>query len=163
MEKEQMYRQIEKHYRKYRNASVASFSRAPGGRAGAEDIVQEAYCRALKYWKTFDAKQTFDYWMLTILTNAARDHLKIERLNGIGHEPPTDRRYDVAFNSIYLKEILKLVEKKDYNAKRILELRFLDNYPTLEIAQIVPESHSSVRKIIQRFRQELKERDGERA
>jgi len=161
MEKEQMYRQIEDHYRKYRNASVASYSRAPGGRAGSEDIVQEAYCRALKYWKTFDAEQPFDFWMLTILTNSARDHFKTERLNGICHEPPVDMRYDVPFNSIYLKEILKIVEKKEDNIRRILKLRFLDNYPTLEIAQIVPESHSSVRKIIQRFRQELKERAGE--
>lgn len=53
--------------------------RMTGSDADAEDVVQEAYVKAIMNFQRFDHRCAFRTWLLRIVTNAATDHLRRRR------------------------------------------------------------------------------------
>jgi RNA polymerase sigma-70 factor (ECF subfamily) len=53
--------------------------RLTGDEHAAEDVVQEALCRALRQWRSFRGESSFRTWLLQIVLNADRDRRRRRR------------------------------------------------------------------------------------
>lgn len=124
----------------------------------AEDVVQTAYERAIRYRRTFN-KDDFGKWFNTVLNNALRDYQAEER----GYTP-IDLENDEAatldcphFPEHIMREIHELIETKSLDQIEVLNLFFKQGYSPVDIASITEHSYAKSRQIVQRFRNELKE------
>ena len=72
-----MHKQIENHYKENYGRILKRMTFRAGGIHQAEDIVQEAYCRALKYYSELKVEE-FDRWFSMILNNAYNDYKRDE-------------------------------------------------------------------------------------
>lgn len=117
-----------------------------------EEIVQEAYTRALKYYKAYDDSiQTFDAWFHAILNNTLRSVQKEEREKGVVHTIIDDiattddflpRRHDL------LGHIYGMPEGRE---RSIVTLYYLHGFKTKDIAEYLNLGHANVRIIIMRW------------
>lgn len=162
MNKEEVYKLIEDHYRDNFNRMVKYISRNSGNRHNAEDILQEAYTRALLYWKSLEARhdKSMNEWFRGILKNCFRDSLREQLEKGIVVEGHVDKIVDhnhSGYARKWLKEIkekMRLYNKKD---EYILNLYFIYQYKIYEIEMLVRESFIYVKNLVQKFRRELRE------
>lgn len=138
-------------------------SRVPN-KEDAEDVVHDAFERALKYFDSFDPSvRKIDIWFSRILSNALKDFQNREKLSGMHVElkewelepAEDDRAYDEAH-----EEILNLIQEKDGNRKEILTLYFMYEYLPREISEVLDVKVTTVRQYVWQFREELKETIG---
>ena len=160
-----VYQLIEHHYRQNRKTLVNRVRGAAG--PGAEDVVQEAYANALQYWRTFDYMSDLgvDGWIRGILRNTSIAHYRNEKKAGMVDEYqapdplPTTNPF-TRIELIELIEVIDLMKAEDPSRATILWLYLIENFETAEIDKIVPETHTNIRKIISRFRADLRKEFG---
>jgi RNA polymerase sigma factor (sigma-70 family) len=130
----------------------------------AEDVVQEAFTRALRFYPTYDDNRgTIDKWFNSIMFNAMHD-LQRSAI-GLSHHQPenlsvSDLLEDLALtyhpelNNYLLKNIEQVSNEKH---KRIFELFFIMGYTSKEISQIeYKTTQTNITTIIMRFKDKLK-------
>ena len=159
MNKEEVYKLLEKHYRENAESLVKRHQRFLQSTHRAEDVVQEAYTRAFTYWRTFPTDGNHNRWFGMILLNCLKDNQRAEHMSGMSdsallEELPTSSN---AFPRIAYKEAVRFIMAEPQEIRTILELSLLHQYASKEIAQLVPETADNIRKIVQRFRERLKE------
>ncbi len=145
---------IEEHHKANFSKFVTRFKRPLNSEHAAEDVVQEAYARALKYKDSYDPTQPFDNWFSSIIRNAFRDALNEERgivreeLNEFNHESLID---DAPMED--LKEALRdSISKESEGYQVVLKLFFFGGYTGREISQVTPYSQTNIRQIVLQFR-----------
>ena len=144
---------LEEHYRKNQRLLAKRYRRALGSDHLAEDVVQEAYARCLKYAHHWDSKQDFAPWFSIILRNAFRDQLNSERgitfeeLNEYDFESEDTSRIDDLREAL----VLEIGKAKEDN-QNLLTLFFLDGYTGKEISEITEHSQSKVRQTVHLFK-----------
>jgi RNA polymerase sigma factor (sigma-70 family) len=154
-DRKEVFKTIENHYRKNFSTLVKRYSATMGGRHQAEDAVQEAYTRALTYWKAWDTRQDFDKWFGSVLFNCVRDEKKQTVMKGVINEDlatlvePT--REDV-FGAAVVNEVVSLINKQPTHLAYILKLYLLEGYTSKEVAQVSEYSPAGVRKAVERFK-----------
>lgn len=156
--------QIEDLYNKNRRRYVNLMSSIlRGDRALGEDVVQEAFCRAVQYQDSFDIKRgKLTTWFNRILFNSLRD------VQAQSRNQPMPNNYDYSAEDLFAElelsddvELSHLVEKhiaevKNEEHKRILTLFFMNGYTSSEISQIEHKvSVSNVTTVVGRFRLSL--------
>jgi RNA polymerase sigma factor (sigma-70 family) len=155
---------IETFYRKAYKDKVTIVSRIlRGDRESAEDIVQEAFYRALKFKLSYDPEMgSLDKWFNSIMFNYLREHQKSQKnspesgatcisaeniLNELGIEKKRENQeqIDLAINSV-----------KNLTHRRVLRLFFVLGYTSTEISQIELDiSQTNVTTIVNRFKEGL--------
>ena len=148
-----MYEFIEEHYRNNKNRLLKKFSRSTGTTQDGEDIVQEGYYRAMKYFHSFGAEKDLDVWINTIMYNVFRDFMseknKVPRKVSPANLPSIP-------DSIMVDDLMRFVEKYSKNLKeshkKIIKLHCKYGYTLKEIGQIVDLSMSNIKIILYRFR-----------
>lgn len=156
MKQPEVYALIEKHFRENSGKMASRIGRYLGHKANAEDVIQEAYLRSCKYWETYDGERPFNQWFGTILNNSIKDFFKKEMLHGMGLDPLPDEPVGLLpLVTIELKEALALIAQQKENVRDILRMYLIEGHTCNEVAEVVPESASNVRKIVQRFRLEI--------
>ncbi len=155
MEKEEVYKLIDEHYRQYRLLWIKKLVKRVGNVSNAKDIVQEGYYRACLYWTSFDTIQSFYAWMYTILNNATKDFYHAQYLNGMKFDQKVAHSIDPIIH-VELKETLAAIERQCDNLRRVLWLTLILGYSSIEAAHIVPETANTIRKMVERFRKEIK-------
>jgi RNA polymerase sigma factor (sigma-70 family) len=151
---------IESHYVKNRDRIIKRVSFRIGNNFhGAEDIVQTAYERAIRYHRSFSGN-LFDNWFSTILNNCLREYQNAERGYvqqdeneedvGEGSECPSYPRY-------IMREVFELINTKSDAQMEVLNLFFKQEYTAVDISRITSIPYGRAHQIIQRFRNELKE------
>lgn len=151
---------IKAHYEQNFNTLVKRFTFRAGTVWDAEDAVQDAYERAIRYFNSFDPdKSSFGAWFARILSNALKDqYAKTMGRNEVEFEEdhvdgvPCDR-----YESKIVAEIAKLIENRRPHVSEILTLFFIKGYGAKDISRIVETNHIAVNQIIFRFRRELEE------
>jgi RNA polymerase sigma factor (sigma-70 family) len=159
MNKQEIYKQIETHYRTNYSKLVKNLSFSINLNVhDAEDIIQEAYTRACQYWNSYISDMDFDSWFSSILSNCIKD--KHNEINNVGitdkvlfpnHERPRP------LNKLLVEDIKKIIDNKEKPVKKILLLYFILQYSLKDIVKIVPNSYSSIENITRSFRKELKD------
>lgn len=137
-----------------------------GFRAGThwagEDVVQTAYMRAVKYYRTLHGEE-FEKWFATILNNSLRDYKNQERewQRGIVHTYVEDEEESNEqcphYTEKIVKEINELINTKSVIQMEVLSLYFNHELSAKDISCITTHSHDNVRQIIHRFRKEIRE------
>lgn len=129
----------------------------------AEDIVQEAFTRALKYWDTFkgDGSKLFP-WFYGILTNVRKDYMADKRRLGMVKDNlKDDDEFEIEDSGMTHKitrEFREEIKKQSPEHADVLFLYFEKSYKPEEIAQIVEMNWEAVRKVIARFKIKMKEK-----
>ena len=148
---------IEQHYRdNYRRMFKRLVFRA-GTEWDAEDIVQEAYSRALKYFKSYDGKH-LDQWMSTIVNNCLREHKNNEKgFATTTYEEDEQEGIPCAYvpNRI-VDEVYRLIDTKSEMQQEVLRMSIRDGFNARDISRITNYTYAASHKIISRFNIELK-------
>lgn len=122
----------------------------------AEEAVQEAFSRVLKYYKTYKEADSFDSWFKRILYNCIHDIKRQEKDRGVTtkeEDEETTSQGDVAFT----KEVLDLLGKQKPRDLEILNMYFFYGFKSREVAELSRVSHDVVRDVIRTFRKRVKE------
>jgi RNA polymerase sigma factor (sigma-70 family) len=137
-----------------------------GGLGNAEDCVQEGFTRALKYIEGWTGPQPFSHWVNTIINNACRDFKKADRLQGGNRDTvDADEEAGEPLEQVQLtEEMAKIImeEIADKPAPKQTAIRdyLILGYTCKEIAEYVDMSQANIRKVVQRFREEMENKYG---
>ncbi len=143
---------LEAHYRANRFKLVKRMSFRAGDYA--DDVVQEAYARAIKYFSSYKPEYSLDAWFSRIKEHKnsekgfASMSFEEEEQDGI----PCNR-----FAESVVKEIHELIGTKSVVSMEVLSYHFRFGYSAKEIQEITEYSYANCHQIISRFRQELRE------
>lgn len=148
---------LEEHYRKNRFTYVKRMSFRCGDYA--EDVVQEAYARAIKYFSSYKEEYSLDAWFSRIINNCLKEHKNAEK----GYTALTFEEEEIdgipcnRFAESVVKEIYELISTKSVVSMEVLTYHFRFGYTAKEVQEISEHSYANCHKIINRFRQELRE------
>lgn len=153
---------IEKYYTENYNQLINRVKRRCGGVINAEDVVQEAFARAIKYKDSFDdQRRPYEAWFNTILNNSLRDFQRQERLYGMNLEFEEEKIDGVSMKEIRAttgREIHRLIAQQEEPKRTILNLHFNRNYTTREIAEVEDVPLGTIFTTINRFKKEVMEK-----
>lgn len=147
------------YYEKSYDTLVKRVSGKAGGPYNAEDVVQEAFSRALKYKGTFDKDRPMDNWFSRILQNSLKDFLQEQRnygMNMVSEEvdaPSPISPENGELCSHVREHIKKFIPE---NEKEILTLYYLKGYSLQDVARITDEKYRRVNYVVYKFDEELK-------
>lgn len=148
----------------YRKLVARAKGRA-GTKENAEDIVQETFSRAIKYWGSFDPRhKELGAWFNTILNNTTKDYMKSENNFGMSMEFEEEDQEGLPFKPTDARLIARIQEDiatKNHANQEILTLYFLNDYTPRAICEVVDASINTVNSCISRFKVELSAKYGE--
>ena len=130
----------------------------------AEDIVQEAFLRALRSFDTFTVGRDARAWLLAIVRNCCRTWCRKHRSHETTVEWDVDSQPALAawsdpeavlINNANSQAIRDALEQLPFGAREILILRELEELSYKEIAQIVETPIGTVMSRLSRARKEL--------
>ncbi len=151
--------EIEALYLEVYNKKAAIMGRILGGDwAAGEDVAQEAFCRAWKFYPSFNPERgTIEKWFNGILFNALRSYQRQVRggpLANAREVSPEDLISDLRIDPTVLHETIEAVSNEKH--RRVLELFYLLGYTSMEIDQIEEGmSQTNVTTIIHRFNERV--------
>ena len=161
---------VRKHFEQNYGTLVKVISRRAGNNVAlAEEVVSEAYARALKYFRVFNSdNSSFATWFSEILKNSFKDSQRAERLRGV--YIPIEEAYDVpddarsAYNRAVEKDILNgiandIKQVGNETHQKVLELFYVKGLMYYEIAELVSSlTESNIKLIVSRFRPFLRDK-----
>lgn len=153
---------IETLYMKQYGPAVGMMYRMTKDYAAAEDVVQEAFCRAWKFFPAYDEeKAKLSTWFNAILFNALRDYQKEMRNGPTPYTPEISAESfleDIKDKDIRREFLMESINQMGNPIHRdVVELFFINGYTSTEISQIVPKmTQSNVTTILNRFKEGLK-------
>jgi RNA polymerase sigma factor (sigma-70 family) len=125
-----------------------------GGAYNADDVVQEAFTRALQYFPSYRGGG-LENWFNGILLNAIKDFQRELRLEGMTNEiDETDVKPTPLINNMdVLRDCgLTLAKAEAPRTKEVLTLHFKNGYTATEISSLLDMPESSVSMSIFRFK-----------
>jgi len=148
---------LETYYRDNRQRLVKRLTFRSGTLEDAEDIVQEAFARALKYGPKTQIGD-IHRWFSLIVTNALRDHMRASTgLSYDDDEVIAEESVDCkGFPDRILYEIREIIGTKAESQQEILILHIFEEYSAKDVSEITPYSYAQVHKTISRFREEIR-------
>lgn len=150
---------IEEHYRANFNKLVKLMTFRSGTEWDAQDIVQEAYARAIEYYGSFN-NTDFNRWFRTVLNNSLRAHKNDEKgySSALSFDEEDDEGIPCSqYNEQINAEIDELIQTKSLAQIEVLTLHFQKGYPAIDISKVTDHGLWAIHKMISRFRDELKE------
>lgn len=154
-----MIHTIEEHYRDNFQRLCKRMSFRAGEEWSGQDVVQEAYARALKYHRSFNG-DNFDRWFHTILNNALREYKNIQKGHTtIEYEDEMDKEGSpcAMYPQRIVAQLFDLIHTKTPVQTEVLMLHFHQEYTARDISHMTDYKYAKIHQIIQRFRNELKE------
>lgn len=150
---------IENHHNNNRAKLMKRLTFRTGGNHHlAEDIIQESYLRAIKYYNA-DRVEEFDKWFNTIVNSSYNDMMRDDI--GMSYIDEEDEPLGAIDCSILgtqtLKEVYDLIATKSVPQIEVLTLHIQYGYAAIDISKQTEYSYAQIHKIIQRFKQELKD------
>lgn len=163
---------LEVHYRKNFTVLVKKYSRGRDIHTG-EDIVQEAYCRALERQEEYDPAFAFATWFETKIlpgeriNNARRERKhsdqSIETMLADGIEEDIDKAAITMPPSpelaSYVNQLLRLISTKPDDIRTVLHDALILGESYATIGHRVRRSANAVELIVRRFRKEMQNED----
>jgi RNA polymerase sigma factor (sigma-70 family) len=150
--------ELEMYYRDNFDTIVKKLTRRAGSPHNAEDIAQEAFARALRFYDAYDSSRPFEGWFVNILNNSLREFKVAERNYGMSRQSmaeQTEEQYEGdSLPQMYREEVSEMIEKSGED-KEILRLYFLIGYKTGEIVKVLDERYRRVLYVTELFRAKL--------
>lgn len=156
------FEKIEELYTQEARNYIARFARSTGSVHMAEDIVHEAFERAMRYYDAYDQDQDLKRWMALILRNTYRDMMRIERgtptieLDEFEHQ---GAECDGLIRRVW-REVKEAIDGKSEVHQEILTLHYLKEYTVTDISRFTDNTLSNCAQVVSRFRKEMKVKYG---
>ena len=149
---------ITKHFNESRTKTLKKLSFQVGTPEGAEDVLQEAYYRALRYFSSFDGRN-FDFWFNRIVRSCMIDfkHQEMGHTNDEFDEEEAEGTNCPSYPSHVMRQVYELIDTKSEVQIEVLTMYFKHEYSAKDIASITEHSYAQCHKIISRFREELRQ------
>ena len=144
-------------FRKYYNEALLYVFSFCHNRALAEDLVQEAYMRAIR--SIDEEKDGFKFWLFKVCRNLYFDTLrKDKKVEAITSDMPSNESLvdDVIQKDEY-RALYKAISLLKDDFREIVRLYYFDSMSVKEIASIVDESVDNVKIKLYRARLKLKD------
>ena len=144
-------------FRKYYNEALLYVFSFCHNRALAEDLVQEAYMRAIR--SIDEEKDSFKFWLFKVCRNLYFDTLrKNKKVEAITSDMPSNESLvdDVIQKDEY-RALYKAISLLKDDFREIVRLYYFDSMSVKEIASIVDESVDNVKIKLYRARLKLKD------
>mgnify|MGYP000976745601 CR=1 FL=1 len=154
MNQQKMYGLIEQHYRDNYKRLVNGLSSKSNGRQLAEEIVQEAYTRALQYWSSYDPTAPFDNWFQTIISNCFSDTLREETMHGSTVET-VEPLMDTPLTKAVIRNVEQLVDDSPEPFRTVYRLFFFKGYTPKEISQVTRFKPHHIAQLIYMFKKNV--------
>lgn len=127
----------------------------------AEDIVMDAFRKAVEYWKSYDPdKRELGAWFNTILNNSVRTFQKEKFMKHIEADPdaeiPVEDSEDIKDLAEHIQKDLEGIENEE--RRNVLHLFFNLGYSYQDIELITDTSIRNARYFVEEFRAEMKEK-----
>ena len=127
----------------------------------AEDIVMDAFRKAVEYWKSYDPeKRELGAWFNTILNNSVRTFQREKYMKHIEADPdveiPVEDQEDVRDIYEHIQKDLKEVENEE--RRNVLHLFFNLGYSYQDIEMISEASIRNARYYVEEFKREMREK-----
>lgn len=154
---------IAKHFKFNYNTLVKRVKyRTGNNEADAEDVVMEAYVRAIQYKESFEMGSPFNLWFSRILSNCLKDW-KREQFNQGCTESFDEEEVDPLPDPAEKKNLLDTLQKEiwaveDENHREVLKLYYLYGFKLREVVQITNMKYQTANQIIHRFKNKMKEK-----
>lgn len=145
---------VEEFYRKEYDSLVRRVKNRAGSIENAEDVVQEAFCKALQYYDTCINKDNFGAWFRPILDNTLKDNQREERLGGMSLS--IEEVEDEDIHDEIVDHYLPSVKRLKPLHKKIVHMYFQLGNTKKEIAEILGVSFETVNTTIRRFSEKLR-------
>jgi RNA polymerase sigma-70 factor, ECF subfamily len=135
-------------YRRYSRAAYTLALRLCGRADVAEDVVQEAFLKAMEKLSGFRGEAPFGAWLKRLVANCAIDRLRAERrwVDGESgtHEPQQEASSEAQV------EALGLLSRMSAPARAALVLHELEGYSHTELAALFGRSESYSKSLLSR-------------
>lgn len=144
-------------FKKYYNEALLYVFSFCHNRALAEDLVQEAYMRAIR--SIDEEKDGFKFWLFKVCRNLYFDTLrKNKKVEAITSDMPSNESLvdDVIQKDEY-RALYKAISLLKDDFREIVRLYYFDSMSVKEIASIVDESVDNVKIKLYRARLKLKD------
>ncbi|NME83343.1 sigma-70 family RNA polymerase sigma factor [Clostridium sp. SM-530-WT-3G] len=118
----------------------------------AEDIVQDVFVQLMKNIDKFESNEHKKSWLITVTRNLCKNKLKsswFKKRDELVEMP----YYDKYKNNDVLDTVMKLPLKY----REVIHLFYYEDYSTAQIAEIVGKKESTVRSLLHRGRNILKD------
>jgi RNA polymerase sigma-70 factor (ECF subfamily) len=124
----------------------------------AEELVQEALCRVLQRWKSFNGRSAFKTWLLQIVVNVDRDRRRRDR-NSDRLTPPVrsgsiDPSQQLAANELE-RQIWQAIRALPNRQQEIAVLTFGEKLSPAEVAELLETSPANVHTCLHLVRQRV--------
>jgi len=148
---------IEEFYENNFDMLVKKTSRRAGSIQNAEDVVQNAFERALVYFHSYDPSRPFDTWFSSILMGCLADFKKDERRAGTVTYSGEEEMEDPSdlFNERLVEEASFLLKGKPLPEAVALNLYFFKGYKLREASNVSGLDYRRTVYAITKFREEL--------
>jgi RNA polymerase sigma factor (sigma-70 family) len=155
-----MNKVVDTYYRENYDALVKRLSYRLGTRENAEDAVQEAFARAIKYFESCNID--FDRWFKVLLANVVKAAQNDLRMAGLAKSIDDSLEELEPIVPDHVKDLFRnhmdrLANGKASFTKEIIRLHILFGYNSKEIAGLVGLTNGSVRNVLTDFTKEVQE------
>jgi RNA polymerase sigma factor (sigma-70 family) len=128
-----------------------------GNQHDAEDIVHEAYSKALRHFNTYDSTTwKFATWFGRILINCEKDFAKDCRTHGMNDEFDEENYEPVIEDHVRVQDVIgihRLIDKQQKDTRNVLLLYYVYQYSLSEIDSVLPAyGYKKVDNIVKDFR-----------
>jgi RNA polymerase sigma-70 factor, ECF subfamily len=131
--------------------------RTGGNKALTEDIVQEAYLRALDHWKSRKAPDSPLAWLKRVARNILIDYLRRQKWDsGSGLDTKAEAAAGTSDGTIRSLEIFSAITSLGRRKARIIEAFYYEGLSAREIAREMGTSERAVEGLLRRARRSLK-------
>ena len=132
----------------------------------AEDLFQDTWCRAIRFYDTYDDARPFDKWLFAICVNSFKNQAgsarcRKERLFA------TNAEKDAFFASIpevespckavEYQELYRIVDALSPKLKIVILLRYFRDYTEADVAQILQVPLGTVKSRLHKAKRRIKE------
>lgn len=142
----------------YRN--VASLLYTLTGKADvADDLTQESFLRAHREWGTIGMREAPEYWVRRVATNLAMSRFRRLAVEARGllrlgsPQSSVDAPLDAEYEAFW-KEVRTLPRRQ----RQVLALRYVDDLPVAEIAEVLGIAEGTVKATLHQGRDNLETR-----
>lgn len=147
---------LEKYYKDNYDRLVKSYTRRCGTPWDAEDVVQEAFTRALTYIDRYDTREPIANW-ITRIVYIAFCAWKNEQKAGPAYVTYSDEDYDPLEGNMERRVLVDRIKsfidnKYDDKTKEVINLFYFCNYKAREIGELTGLSTSVVLNRLADFR-----------
>ena len=132
-----------------------------GKKEDAEDVCQETFLALVRCRKHFESEEHLKAWLIRVALNQCKKKynsngkyvlMQLEEIKELRND---DTEVNMASSWLY-----EAVCQLPYKIRKVVELYYLEEMKTKEIAQILRISDASVRKRLERGRNMLREKGG---